>query len=79
MKCVVARDEMKDHEYDAVAFELASHLKDALLGRDSARAKAITRDIGVFVAKGIMPFSVENTGFNQLMSTLEPKYHIASL
>ncbi|KAE8279169.1 Zinc finger BED domain-containing protein 4 [Larimichthys crocea] len=45
----------------------------------SARATAITRDIGIFMAVDMRPFSVvENEGFRRLLHTLEPKYTIPS-
>lgn len=49
------------------------------LPQSSARATAITRDIGVFIAADMRPFSVvENQGFRRLLHTLEPKYTIPS-
>ncbi|XP_065103982.2 E3 SUMO-protein ligase ZBED1-like [Paramisgurnus dabryanus] len=51
----------------------------AKLPTSSARATAITRDIGVFIAADMRPFSVvENLGFRRLIRTLEPKYAIPS-
>nr|XP_057922488.1 E3 SUMO-protein ligase ZBED1-like [Doryrhamphus excisus] len=42
-----------------------------------SRAETITRDIGVFIAADMRPFSVvENKGFRRLLHTLEPKYTI---
>ena len=49
------------------------------LPQSSARATTITRDIGVFIAADMRPFSVvENQGFRRLLHTLEPKYTIPS-
>ncbi|KAL7841202.1 hypothetical protein SRHO_G00248930 [Serrasalmus rhombeus] len=49
------------------------------LPQSSVRATAITRDIGVFIAADMRPFSVvENQGFRRLLHTLEPKYTIPS-
>ena len=49
------------------------------LPQSSARATAITKDIGVFIAADMRPFSVvENKGFRRLLHTLEPKYTIPS-
>ncbi|XP_060792575.1 zinc finger BED domain-containing protein 4-like [Neoarius graeffei] len=49
------------------------------LPQSSAGATAITRDIGVFIAADMRPFSVvENAGFRRLIHTLEPKYTIPS-
>uniref|UniRef100_A0A9J7Y5E2 BED-type domain-containing protein n=1 Tax=Cyprinus carpio carpio TaxID=630221 RepID=A0A9J7Y5E2_CYPCA len=51
----------------------------APLAATSARAKEITRCIGVFMAKDMRPFSVvENEGFRLLVNKLEPKYTIPS-
>lgn len=51
----------------------------AKLPTSSARAMAITRDIGVFIAADMRPFSVvENLGFRRLIHTLESKYAIPS-
>ncbi|KAL7849613.1 hypothetical protein SRHO_G00212360 [Serrasalmus rhombeus] len=47
------------------------------LPQSSVRATAITRDIGVFIAADMRPFSVvENQGFRRLLHTLDPKYTI---
>ncbi len=49
----------------------------AKLPTSSARATAIMRDIGVFIAADMRPFSVEeNLGFRRLIHALEPKYAI---
>lgn len=41
------------------------------------RAAEITRDIGIFIAADLSPFSVvENLGFKRLLNTLEPNYTI---
>ena len=49
------------------------------LSQSSARATAITRDIGIFIAADMRPFSVvENQGFRRLLHTLEPKYTVPS-
>ncbi len=51
----------------------------ASLPPSSARATAITRDICVFIAADMRPFSVvENLGFRRLLHTLEPRYTIPS-
>ncbi len=51
----------------------------ASLPPSSARATAITRDIGVFIAADMRPFSVvENLGFRRLLHTLEARYTILS-
>ncbi|KAL1258990.1 hypothetical protein QQF64_009567 [Cirrhinus molitorella] len=51
----------------------------AKLPTSSARATAVTRDINVFIAADMRPFSVvENLGFRRLIHTLEPKYAIPS-
>ncbi len=51
----------------------------ASLPPSSARATAITRDIDVFIAADMRPFSVvENLGFRRLLHTLEPRYTIPS-
>ncbi len=47
------------------------------LPESSARATAIMREIGFFIAADMRPFSVvENQGFRRLLHTLEPKYTI---
>ncbi|MBN3296784.1 ZBED4 protein, partial [Amia calva] len=49
------------------------------LSQSSVRATAITRDISVFIAADMRPFSVvENLGFRRLLHKLEPKYTIPS-
>ena len=49
------------------------------LPQTSARANGITKDICVFIAVDMRPFSVvENVGFRRLLHTLEPKYTIPS-
>ncbi|XP_034023290.1 zinc finger BED domain-containing protein 1-like [Thalassophryne amazonica] len=49
------------------------------LAQTSARAKAITNAIGLFIAAGLQPYSVvENAGFKHLISVLEPRYSIPS-
>lgn len=49
------------------------------LPQTSARATRITKDIGVFIAADMRPFSVvENVGFRKVLHTLEPKYTIPS-
>ncbi|KAL7861582.1 hypothetical protein SRHO_G00130230 [Serrasalmus rhombeus] len=49
------------------------------LPQSGVRATAITRDIGVFIAADMRPFSVvENQGFRRLLHTLEPKYTVPS-
>lgn len=55
------------HASDVKSKQLA--LKDLLkLSRESARSKAITRAIGVFIAKDTRPFSiVDNVGFCNLL------------
>lgn len=45
----------------------------------SARAIAITRDIGMFIAMDMRPFSVvENEGFRRVLHRMDPKYTIPS-
>ncbi|KAL6479259.1 hypothetical protein MHYP_G00126920 [Metynnis hypsauchen] len=47
------------------------------LAQTSARAKAITNAIGLFIAADLQPYSVvENAGFKHLISVLEPRYSI---
>lgn len=49
------------------------------LPQTSARAKAITNAIGLFIAADLQPYSVvENTGFKHLISVLEPRYSMPS-
>lgn len=56
-----------------------THTFGPQLTPSSARATAITRDIVVFIAADMRPFSVvENKGFRRLLHTLEPKYTIPS-
>lgn len=49
------------------------------LPQTSARAKAITNAIGLFIAADLQPYSVvENAGFKHLISVLEPRYSMPS-
>ena len=43
------------------------------------KAQAITRQIGIFIATDLRPYSViENSGFRQLINTMEPRYQLPS-
>ena len=49
------------------------------LGPTSVRASAITRQVGIFIAKDMRPYSVvENHGFISLMRVCEPRYIVPS-
>ena len=49
------------------------------LQKDSIKAKAITRAIGMMIAVDLRPYSiVENEGFRELLKILEPRYPIIS-
>ncbi len=56
-------------------------LRDALykLPSSSEKAKRITKSIADFICKDLRPYSVvENTGFRNMLHTLEPRYVIPS-
>ncbi|XP_054623684.1 E3 SUMO-protein ligase ZBED1-like [Dunckerocampus dactyliophorus] len=73
---------MQRHIQNHHSWLLKSPAKKTTTGKCQAtlagsRAEAITRDIGVFIAADMRPFSVvENKGFRRLLHTLEPKYTI---
>lgn len=49
------------------------------LPRSGNRATAITKSIGVFIAKDMRPYSVvENKGFQHMINVLEPRYDLPS-
>ncbi|KAI2645902.1 E3 SUMO-protein ligase ZBED1 [Labeo rohita] len=49
------------------------------LPENTHRAKAITASIARFICKDMCPYSVvENTGFREMINTLEPRYKIPS-
>ena len=59
-----------------------SKIQDVLknkLPRSGNRATAITKSIGVFIAKDMRPYSVvENKGFQHMINVLEPRYDLPS-
>jgi len=49
------------------------------LPRSGNRATAVTKSIGVFIAKDMRPYSVvENKGFQHMINVLEPRYDLPS-
>ncbi|XP_037834762.1 E3 SUMO-protein ligase ZBED1 isoform X4 [Kryptolebias marmoratus] len=61
----------------AVKAEPSRQTEPPQLPQLTDRAAEITRDIGIFIAADLTPFSVvENVGFKRLLNTLEPNYTI---
>lgn len=69
-----AQDKVNSAEASSLACMFSQRL-----GQNSARAKKIMPAIAKFICKYMRPYSVvENTGFREIIQTLEPRYTIPS-